>query len=961
MTPQREQPGFPKQHQPPAEPAPAPPATVRAMPADHPEQVFFRFDLLRSLQLHGRLAIGIFALAVTLATAYVLRMWPIYEAQSLVYIQPAPPRLMERGPSNSWPFDSNTYESYIQQQVHNVTRSDVLLGALHKLPVTAWRQSAESEQAAADRLGRAIEVTRVGTGYQVSIAVRASDAALAAQISNAVAASFIESATRELRSGDAQRIELLREERDRVLKELASAREEQEDLNKKLGVAAIGSTNSNPFDEQISQIRAELVKARTANDEAAARLTTMATGQSTSSAALDAAADEIVSADAGMVSMKTSLNQRRSVLITQMANLTPNHPQYKQDAQELAQINASLDSMTKDLRAKAGAHIQQRLKSDLERTSGVEAKLNAQLAQLTAAAGGATPRLQRSNELAADIQRLQSRFSAVDEQYRNLTMENNAPGAVYLSAAAVPPLHASQSGVLRNALVLAFAGLLLGVVAALTAHNLDPHIYIATDVERVLGFAPMAQLPDFSQVSEIVAEEYMLRLASAVEYAYQHGGLHSCIFTGIAPGSGVTTVATRVTAMLEAMGRSTVLVDASGTPPPLAAPMNGPEGATDLVATQRGSRTSVLLQQMTQESSEDTIVLSDTAPLLVSGETEYLARFVNSAIVIIQSGVTTREQLREVAVTLQRLQVATVGFVLNRIALPKANPSFRRSVKAVEQHLQAQGRAYSRHTVRSQASAGPELENAHASSAAAQQKSAVPAGAPAAQSPATPSPQTDATLKSEESPHLTARPLRKEPSHRAQDPVAAAAQSAAQAIPARHAERAAPAQPSTPAAPAAARASRPPEPPRPSVATSPQVPNVQPSETIETDLDDIPYSAASRLGGLRNLFTSLGLKGLDKDPEFRGPEPEPEPRFRRQPERPVYAEAYVASPEGTTAPADPSITAVTAPPEFLPPRALEIAEKEKEPARPANPAPIQRDPEELQTLPSWRGQYRRRR
>ena len=37
-----------------------------------------------------------------------------------------------------------------------------------------------------------------------------------------------------------------------------------------------------------------------------------------------------------------------------MANLTPTNPEYKQDAAELAKINASLDSMMKDLRAKRG-------------------------------------------------------------------------------------------------------------------------------------------------------------------------------------------------------------------------------------------------------------------------------------------------------------------------------------------------------------------------------------------------------------------------------------------------------------------------------------------------------------------------------------------------------------------------------------------------------------------------------
>ena len=65
----------------------------------------------------------------------------------------------------------------------------------------------------------------------------------------------------------------------------------------------------------------------------------------------------------------------------------------------------------------------------------------------------------------------------------------------------------------------------------------------------------MAQLPDFAEVSDEVADEHLLRLAAGIEYACKEGGMRSCIFTGAGPEAGVTTVATRVRDMLEAMGR----------------------------------------------------------------------------------------------------------------------------------------------------------------------------------------------------------------------------------------------------------------------------------------------------------------------------------------------------------------------------------------------------------------------
>ncbi len=664
----------------------------RSDAAGNGSQAVFRLDLVRSLQLHRKLAMGFAIAGAVLAVAYWFYVGQVYQAESTVYIQPSPPRVMPQGPSwpysQRWPYDSNTYESYITQQMQNVTRADVLANAVHKLQSGNWLKSGESDQAAADRLKSAIKVTRQGTSYQFTIDAHANDGQAAADAANAVAISFIESASHEQKAGDMQRLGILAEERTRVQTALDADRAEQKALNMHLGVASIVAA-PDVYDEDIGRIRGELVTARAAHDEAAARLTSMDANQGSSSA-LDAAAEEIVASDSGLQSMKTSLNQRRSALISQMANLTPNHPQYKQDSAELAQINSNLDAMMTDLHTKAAGHIQLKLRSDLERTAGVEARLNAQLAQLTVAAGGATSMMQRASDLAIDINRLQNRFTTVDEEWRNLTLEESAPGSAFLSAPAMPPADPAVMGKLRNTGLLAFAGLFLGMLAAVVAHKMDPRVYIASDVERVLGYTPMAQLPDFYEVAAGVSEEHLLRLAASIEHARKQGNLKSCIFTGTGPGTGVTTLIGKVRDLLEAMGKPTMLVDATGTAAGVAEDSeDGLPGTQALVAQQRGSRQSALLKQLADESKTqgEGLVLTDTAPLALSAETEYLARFVDCAIVVVQSGVTTRAQLRGVAATLQKLDVAAVGFVLNRVGLEKADPAFRLSVRAIEEHL----------------------------------------------------------------------------------------------------------------------------------------------------------------------------------------------------------------------------------------------------------------------------------
>jgi uncharacterized protein involved in exopolysaccharide biosynthesis len=676
----------------------APATGMRALPPPPgAEQPLFNLDIKRSLQLHWRLACAVAIAFVVLAVLYFLgqvywlKSWPAYKSESVVYVQPTPAKVLPSEGGQRWPFDGNSYETYIQQQMMNVSRQDVLFAALHKLE--GFQSPGESDQAAALRLVRTLEVTRIGDAYQFSITARAGDPVMAARIANAVTAAYIESASRDEQTGDAQRLAMLKEEKDRIQNALVADRTEQDALNKQLGVASVGTAVPDHYDEDITQISTELAKARTDHDEAASKFAALGAGHGPSSAAIDAAADEMISNDAGLVSMKTALNTRRAVLISQMANLTPLNPQYKQDEAELAKINGTLDAMMKDLRAKAAARIQLQLSADLHRTGGVESQLNGQLRQLVGAATSATPKMQRASDLAADITRLQARYAVVDEQLHNLLLEDNAPAAAYQVTPAVAPLGRTKTGVLRNALLIAIAGLFFGVLAAICAHKIDPRIYIAADVEQVLGFAPLAQLPNFSEVSTGVVEEYMLRLASAIEHGRKQGNLKNCLFTGTGSGTGVTTLVNRVGEMLEAMGRSTVLVDATGAPAPsprLAS--NRPEGTQALVPADRAIRPTALLQKMAAESKieQDSLVLTDTAPLSVSAETDYLARFVDCAIVVMESGVTTRAELREIARTLQKLNVSAVGFVLNRVGLAKADPAFRASVEAVEKHLKTQ-------------------------------------------------------------------------------------------------------------------------------------------------------------------------------------------------------------------------------------------------------------------------------
>jgi hypothetical protein len=197
----------------------------------------------------------------------------------------------------------------------------------------------------------------------------------------------------------------------------------------------------------------------------------------------------------------------------------------------------------------------------------------------------------------------------------------------------------------------------------------------------------MAQLPDFSEVSNEVAQEHFLRLASGIDRAFKDRYLSHCVFTGTGPGVGVTTVAARVKEMLDGLRKSAMIAGASEMSLP------APRGEQQETAL-RGDDLPTPHQLTSEaEAARREIILADSAPLAASEETEHLVCSADCAIVVIEAGVTTRAQLRAVANTLQRIKAPAVGFVLNRVRLATADAAFRRSIKEMNRHLRSQGQS----------------------------------------------------------------------------------------------------------------------------------------------------------------------------------------------------------------------------------------------------------------------------
>jgi uncharacterized protein involved in exopolysaccharide biosynthesis len=294
-----------------ASPLPQPLSRGPAGPGGNPEKPILRLNLMRALQLHRRLALGIALAGLVLAAAYIVRAWPPYTAQSQIYIQPVQLKVMS-GADQSFTNNSAAYDSFVQQQVQSASNPEVLMSALHKL--NAGQLAAERRE----RASRGSPAWRGHRGGSRGNQLRGDDyrkgqgSAVGGADRQRRRCQHRGASVRRGKCGQRGAIAVLREERDRIQTQLNSDYAEQNDLNKQLGMAAVGTEAPDLIDADIGKTREELIKAQTDHDQAQARFAAMGAGNGDSSAAIDAEADDLVAADAGLTSMKTSLNARRA-------------------------------------------------------------------------------------------------------------------------------------------------------------------------------------------------------------------------------------------------------------------------------------------------------------------------------------------------------------------------------------------------------------------------------------------------------------------------------------------------------------------------------------------------------------------------------------------------------------------------------------------------------------------------
>jgi Mrp family chromosome partitioning ATPase len=599
------------------------------------------------------------------------------------------------------------YESYIEDEAHTISRYDVIAEALRRLKPGVWQAPGESEESAVERLQKSLTAKRDGDTYQVEITLGGYQPQNITETVNTITDTFLEKTKSEEFYGRDDRLLALRQARAEVQKELDEKLREQGQLSQTLGVAVISDDSSDQMDAQVATLQNDLTAARAKRIEAEANLSALENQQpGAPNKALEAAADEIIASDTGLAALKTSLSQKRAVLLDQLAGLTPNHPLRKTTEEQISEIEASLQQMQNNLRRQASINLEQKLRTEVRRTQTVEAQLLANLQSYTHQATAAAPSFQRAEVLKADIATLQARYAALDERTRNLELESSSPGSVHLFAPARVPNAPVPSKVKKLGPALVPIALLFGVLTAVLIDFLDPRLYSGTDIERALGFTPIGIIFDNREVAMQVFDEGILRMAAGVDQAVRHAGVQTVVLTGVHPNVGTSAIVANLGSTLAKLGRKTLAIDVCGAKPPVAyvtvslaksahseratqrmrseIDLPAPSVVTESLAPKLPPMTGFMDQAFKEVTNEYDIVLIDATPITISAETEYLSRLADLTILISEAGRTTQPQLLRCARLLERLQVNGIAAVINKVSLERAGKEIQEDVGLFE-------------------------------------------------------------------------------------------------------------------------------------------------------------------------------------------------------------------------------------------------------------------------------------
>lgn len=561
------------------------------------------------------------------------------------------------------------------------------------------RARAERDGVVNSLLG-SLNVTRQRLTYVINLSVTSEQPAKAARIANAYADTYILDqleakfdATRQANEWLSRRLGELRQQVQDSERAVEIFRTEQ-GLESSSGVTV--------SEQQMSELNAQLILARTALAEARAKYD-RARQIRTSGGSIESMADVVQS---GTISQ---LRQKQAELARELANLSsrygPRHPEV---------VNA--EAQRRDIESQIGSEITRIIGSLQNNVSVAETRV-ASLEQSLREIRGETGESGQAMVQLRELEREAAANRAVYESFLNRFKETSqqqdlqVPDSRIISPATSPLSPSHPRKALSLALALVLSGM-LGVGLAFLLEHLDNGLTTARDVEEALGLPHLVSVPlvpvekgpggkplkphDYLVQKPLSAFSESLRsLRSALQLSNVDNPPKVILFTSALPSEGKTTTSVSFARAAAASGLKVVLVDCDLRHPSvhktfgLATPTAGlvellaerldPEAVMiddektslrilpiatgtanppDLMAS---SQMQLLIERLRGEYD---LVVLDSAPLLPVSDSRVLSRLVDETVFVVRWSDTPKDAAQAAIRELRLYQSNIAGVIL---------------------------------------------------------------------------------------------------------------------------------------------------------------------------------------------------------------------------------------------------------------------------------------------------------
>ncbi len=646
------------------------------------------------------------------------RITPIYEATSTVDVDRQTPSGVIG--QESMRSVLNDADQFLATQVKLIQSDSVLRPVADKFnlrELESENRTIEAEQRgrldAAPVLLKQLKVTRPPNTYLLLISYRSPDPRLAADVSNAIARSYIEH-TYNIRIRSSASLSAFME------KQLEELKAQMERSGAALAQFERELNVISP-EEKTSILSARLLQLNTEYTNAQAdRMKKESAFRSVQGGSLAAA--QVSSQSEALKKLSERMDEAQQKFAEVRVHFGANHPEYRKAAAQVSELERQFSA--------ARQSIAQRVEVEYREASSREAMLQKAVAETKAEFDRLNARSfdyhRRKNEAEADKKLYEELVRKIREAGINAGFQNSA---VRIADAARPPLRPVFPNIPLN-LVLAFLfSSLVAVGAAVIGDVLDNTIRDSDQAAALLRLDVMGTLPqvklwrnklvaatfdsescgsgtaapavirrDTAAVRATTSfDEAIHTLRNSILLGSFDRPLKSLMITSASPSEGKTTTAVHLAVAHAHQGKKTLLIDGDLRRPSVhrkfgLAPEAGlasvlqnglnwqqkvitldslpeldilPAGTTnrrasDLIGTS-------LPRILDEAGSKYDLIVVDAPPVLGFPEPLQMATAVDGVVLVAKAGETNRKAVTSVVGTLQRLRANIVGLVLNEV------------------------------------------------------------------------------------------------------------------------------------------------------------------------------------------------------------------------------------------------------------------------------------------------------